>query len=99
MTSKKATRIVDIFTKRLKADINIYLKDITALINDCLEKDVFPDDCVSYFREKRKSKSGSYRNVSIVSHISRVFERILYTRIGDFISSTFFSFLCGFREK
>lgn len=39
----KATKIYVILAKALKANINIYLKDVIILINDCLERGVFPD--------------------------------------------------------
>lgn len=39
----KATKIYAILAKALKANINIYLKNVTILINDCLERGVFPD--------------------------------------------------------
>ena len=46
LSSKKATRIGDIPANVLKANIDIYLKDVTTLINDYLEKRVCPDDLI-----------------------------------------------------
>ena len=46
LSSKKATRIGDIPANVLKANTDIYLKDVTTLINDYLEKRVCPDDLI-----------------------------------------------------
>ena len=43
-SSKKATKIGDIPTKILKKSVDIYLKEITFIINDCIENGIFPDD-------------------------------------------------------
>ena len=44
LPSKKATRNVDVPTKALKKSVGIYLKEITFIINDCIETKIFSDD-------------------------------------------------------
>ena len=44
LSTKKATKNGDIPAKILKTSVNIYIKEITFIINDCLEKGIFPDD-------------------------------------------------------
>ena len=44
LSSKKATKYGDIPAKILKKSVDIYIKEITFIINDCLEKGIFPDD-------------------------------------------------------
>ena len=39
------------------------------------------------------------RPVSILPHMSKVFERILYKQIYTFMSTKFSPYLCGFRKK
>ena len=39
------------------------------------------------------------RPVSILPHMSKVFERILYKQIYTFMSTKFSAYLCGFRKK
>ena len=44
LSTKKATKNGDIPAKILKKSVDIYIKEITFIINDCLEKGIFPDD-------------------------------------------------------
>ena len=44
LSTKKATKNGDIPAKTLKKSVDIYIKDVTFIINDCIEKGVFHDD-------------------------------------------------------
>ena len=44
LSSKKATKNGDIPVKILKKSVDIYIKEITFIINDCNESGIFPDD-------------------------------------------------------
>ena len=44
LSSKKATKNGDIPAKILKKSVDIYIKEITFIINDCNESGIFPDD-------------------------------------------------------
>ena len=39
-----STKNGDIPAKILKKSVDIYIKEITFIINDCIEKGIFPDD-------------------------------------------------------
>ena len=41
----------------------------------------------------------NYRPVSILPHLSKVFERILYKQIDSFMENTFSPYLCEFRKS
>ena len=86
LASKKATKTDDISAKILKKNVNIYIKEITFIISDCIENGIFPDDLklvdVSpIFKKEDSFKKEYYRPISIRPHISKVFERILYKQI------------------
>ena len=98
MSTKKATKNGDIPAKILKKSVDIYIKEITFIINDCLEKGIFPDD----FKLADVSpifKKENYRPVSMLPHMSKVFERILYKQIDTFMTTKFSPYLCGFRKN
>ena len=104
LSAKKATKNGEIPAKILKKSVGIYLKEITFIINDCIENGIFPDDLkladVSpIFKKEDSFKKGNYRPVSILPHISKVFERILYKQIDTFMTTNFFPYLCGFRTN
>ena len=44
LSTKKATKNGDIPAEILKKSVDIYIKEITFIINDCLEKGIFHDD-------------------------------------------------------
>ena len=104
LSTKKATKNGDIPAKILKKSIDIYIKEITFTINDCIENGIFPDDLkladVSpIFKKEDSFKKENYRPVSILPHMSKVFERILYKQIDTFMTTKFSPYLCGFTKN
>ena len=104
LSSKKATRKGDIPAKILKNSINTYLSELTILINNCLKEGVFPDDLKfadinPIFKKEDTLNKENYRPISILSHLSKVFERILYKQIDNFMKNKFSPYLCGFRKN
>ena len=103
LSSKKVTRKGDIPAKILKDSLNVYTKELTTIINNCLKDGMFPNELklanVSpLFKKDDDLNKANYRPVSILSHMSKVFERIFYKHIDCFMTSKFSAFPCGFRE-
>ena len=99
-----ATKNGDIPAKILKKSANIYIKEITFILNDYIEKGIFPDDLkladVSpIFKKEDSFKKENYRPVSTLPHMSKVFEKILYKQIDTFMTTKFSPYLCGFRKN
>ena len=104
LSSKKATRKGHIPAKILKWSINAYLSELTILISNCLKKGVFPDDLkladiTPIFKKEDSLNKENYRPVSILPHLSKVLERILYKQIDSFMKNKFSPYLCGFRKN
>ena len=103
LSSKKATRKGDIPAKILKNSINAYLSELTILINNYLKEGVFPDDLkladIAPIFKKEDLNKENYRPVSILPHLSKVFERILYKQIDSFMKKKFSHYLCRFRKN
>ena len=104
LSTKKATKNCDIPAKILKKSVDIYIKKITFIINDCFEKGIFPydlklADVSPIFKKEDSFKKENYRPVSILPHMSKVFERILYKQIDTFMITKFYPYLCGFRKN
>ena len=64
------------------------------LINNCLKEGVFPDDLkyvdiTPIFKKEDSLNKENYRPISILSHLSKVFERILYKQIDSFMKNKF----------
>ena len=56
-------------------------------------------DVSTAFKKDDHLSKEDYRPVSILSHMSKVFERIFYKQIDRFMTSKFSPFLCGFRKN
>ena len=74
------------------------------IINNCLRDGLFPNelklaDVSPVFKKDDDLNKENYRPVSILSHMSKVFERIFYKQIDRFMTSKFSPFLCGFRNN
>ena len=98
LSSKKATRKGDIPAKVLKNSISAYLSEPRILINNCLKKGVFLNDLklaniTPIFKKEDSLNKENYRPVSIFSHLSKVFERILYKQIDSFTKNKFSPYL------
>ena len=86
LSSKKANRKGDIPAKIPKNGINTYLSKQTVLINNCLKKGVLPADLKladikPIFKKEVSLNKENYRPVSILPHLLKVVERILYKQI------------------
>ena len=79
----KATLIGDISVNILKSTVDIHLPFITNSINLSIENGCFPEELkiaeVSpIFKKKDDLDKENYRPVSVLPHVSKVFERIMY---------------------
>ena len=104
LSSKKATRKGGIPAKILKNSINAYFSELTILINNCVKKGVFPNDLkladiTPTLKKEDSLNKENYRPVSIPPHLSKMFERVLYTQIHSFMKKKFSPYLYGFRKN
>ena len=104
LSSKKMTREGNTPAKTLKDSLSVYTKELTTIIKKCLKDSLFPNelklaDVWTVFKKDDDLNKEKYRPVSILSHMSKVFERIFYKQIDHFMTSRFSPFLCGFRKN
>ena len=68
-------------------------------INDC----VFPEnlkwaEILPVFKKGDLYNKENYRPISILPTISKVFERVIFDQINDFMENKYSDLLCGFRK-
>ena len=76
------------------------------IINECLESGKYPD-CIKsasikpLHKKNSKFDPGNYRPISLLSNIGKIFEKILYERLTNFLENNkiFFQNQFGFRKK
>ena len=99
----KATPVGDIPVDILKYTVDIHLPFITKIINVSFENGHFPDELKlaelsPIFKKNNDLDKENYRSASILSHVSKVFERIMYMQIDTFIREKLSKLLTGFRK-
>ena len=93
-------------TKILKEFSNILSPTLAIIINKSIMEGVFPkllkDALVCpIFKKSDKTKCANYRPISLLSNLSKVFERIMYNRIEHFLdeNNILYDLQFGFRKK
>ena len=56
-------------------------------------------EVIPLFKEADPFDKTNYRPVSLLSHISKVFERIIYNQINEYIKHFLFMILNGFHKN
>lgn len=95
-----------ISTKMIKCIKNIIAIPLTNSINNCLKMGVFPQSLkiakvTPIFKNGNKSDPCNYRPISVLPVISKIFERVIYSRIEKYLKSKDFLYnkQYGFRPK
>ena len=104
LDGSKATPIGNISDDILKSTVVIYLPFITNSINLSIGKGCFPEELklaeVSpIFKNKDDLDEENYRPAIVLRHVSKVFERIMYHQINDYMKDKLLKQLTGFRKK
>ena len=104
LNNKKAIQSTDIQTKLVKEYCVFFPEFIHKDINLCKAAGKFIDDfkqaevCPLYKKDGRTDKS-NYRPISILSNVSKIYERSLYNQLYDYFDKNIFSkYQCGFRK-
>ena len=91
-------------TSILKQCVDAYLPYLTDSINYFLRKGIFPEELkhsevISVHKKLDPLKKENYRPVSLLPHVSKVFERIIYQQINTYMKDKLSKCLTGFRKS
>ena len=93
-------------TNILRNNIHILSAPLEIIINNSFAEGVFPNflkiaDVCPIYKKGDLSKCENYRPISLLSNLSKIFERAMHTRIYDFLdkSEVFYELQFGFRKK
>ena len=104
LNTKKSALSSCISVSILINSIDTYLSILTDIINDSIKNGVFPDELklaevIPLFKKADPFDKSNYRPVSLLSHMSKVFERIIYNQINENIEPLLSNLLTGFRKN
>ena len=73
-------------------------------INNAIDSCEFPDslktaNITPVYKKDEKSDKANYRPISILPLLSKVFERVIYNQLSNFLDNHFNKLLCGFRKN
>ena len=90
----------------LKTSLNYIRDPLCHVCNMSLEEGIFPSklkiaNVLPLFKAEEPSHFNNYRPVSLLCILSKVFEKIMYNRVSDFINKLeiLYKFQFGFRKK
>ena len=87
----------------LKDYLPIYINSLNESYNNAIDNDIFPDllklvDVTPVFKNDNKNDKANYRPISVLKAFAKIFERLLFKQLNDFIEQKFSPLLCGFRK-
>ena len=87
---KKAIRENDIDNKLLKLSNTIISPFLSSIFNSCIQQGEFPNSLkiavvVPIFKKGDSNLLTNYRPISIFSQISKIFEKLIYNRINNYL--------------
>ena len=99
LNSKKSSTYGAIPASIQKQTIEVHLKYLTNTINHSLKESTFPDKLKAVYKKLDPLQKQNYRPVSLLPHISKVFERIIYKQINNFMENKISKCVTGFRKS
>ena len=103
MDVAKSCPMDSIPSKIIKENSSIFGQKILIDFNYCIKNGIFPSnqkcaDITPIFKKSDKFSKNNYRQVSILPAISKVFERLMFYQINEYMNDKLSIFLCGFRK-
>ena len=90
--------------KFLRLGANVICKSLTPIINESLESAVFPTtlkqaEVSPIFKKGDPLLKGNYRPVSILTSISKIFEKIIHEQLSDYFQAFLNESLAAYRKN
>ena len=88
----------------IQENCDIFVPRITCDFNNLISHGIFPSnlknaDISPVFKKDDRLNKSNYRPVSILPPLSKVFERLMFSQINDYMNSKLSMHLCGFRKN
>ena len=94
--AKKSCLTSDTPTKIIKLNSDIFSNLINKQLNYCIDKGKYPNDQI--YKKNNKCKKENYRPVSILSNLSKIYEKLMYNQLYEYFDNILFPSQCAFRK-
>ena len=103
LNTAKTCQNTDSPTKIIKLNKDIFVKFISNNFSHCIDEGEFPyelkhADVIPVHKKKDKCVKENYRPVSILTNISKVYEKLLYNQLYSYFDNILSPNQCGFRN-
>ena len=103
LNTSKSCQQSDIPTKIITENSELFADFLLSAFNNTIQEGNFPAvlknaDVTPIFKQGSRHVKGNYRPISILSNISKIFERPLFDQISCFFDSILSPYQCGFRK-
>ena len=97
---KKSSTYDTIPASILKQTIQVHLKYLTNTINNSLKESTFPEELkqsevIPAYKKLDPLQKENYRPMSLLLHISKIFERVIYNQINSFMENKISKYVTG----
>ena len=91
-------------TTILKQCVDVYLLFLTKAINHAITENTFPEqlkksEVIPLYKKEDPLKKENYKPMSLLPHVSKVFERIIYKQINIYMKDKLSKNITGFRKS
>ena len=94
LNTKKSCQTSGTPTKIIKLNSDIFSNLIYKHFNYCIDKDEFPNlkhvNIVPVYKKNNKCEKENYRPVSILSNLSKIYEKLMYNQLYDYFDNILF---------
>ena len=99
----KTCQVNDIPTKIIKINKDIFANFITDHVNYCIANGEFPNELkhanvLPVHKKNEKCNKTNYRPMTILTNISKIYEKLLYDQLSKYFDSLLATNQCGFRK-
>ena len=93
----------DVPTKYIRKFSDVFTPVITDDYNNCVAIGIFPDcfetaEVIPTYKKDKPTDKTNYRPISILSNISKIYERLMHDNMSNYFNDVLSKFQCGFRK-
>ena len=103
LNTRKASQLNDVPTKYIKKFSDVFTPVITDDYNNCVAIGIFPEcfktaEVIPTYKKDKPTEKTNYRPISILSNISKIYERLMHDNMSDYFNDVLSKFQCDFRR-